>query len=375
MADHRMPAEWEPHRRCWMLWPVRTDNWRCGAGPAQRAFAQVAAAIAMFEPVVVGALPAVAGAAQRTIDQAVADRGDAVRHTVTVAPIEYNDAWMRDIGPTFVVARRSGAVVGLHWRFNAWGGADGGCYSDWSLDVAVPRAVCALADARRIEVPMVMEGGSFHVDGEGTLLTTRECLLHRNRNPSMRADEIEALLKRSLGVVKVIWLDRGVYGDEDTNGHIDNLCFFARPGVVVLTWTDDEQDPQYAQSAAALAVLERATDARGRRLQVVKLHQPDPLYITAEEARGVMVAEGEAMPRTVGTRMPASYANCLVANGGVIVPLFGDEHHDRKAIATLEAVFPERRVVGVASREILLGGGNIHCITQQEPAPRARATM
>ena len=216
----------------------------------------------------------------------------------------------------------------------------------------------------RYKAPMVLEGGSIHTDGEGTLLTTEECLLSEGRNPQLSKAEIEENLKSYLNVKKIIWLKNGVYNDE-TNGHVDNICCFIRPGVVALTWTDDKTDPQYAISQDAYERLSQATDAHGRKLEIHKLHQPGPIYINKEESEGVDGIEG-TLPREEGDRLAGSYVNFYIANGGVVVPVF-DDPHDQAALETLQALFPGRKVLPVPAREILLGGGNIHCITQQQP--------
>jgi agmatine deiminase len=216
----------------------------------------------------------------------------------------------------------------------------------------------------RYKTDFVLEGGSIHVDGQGTLITTEECLLNPNRNPHLGRTEIEDMLREYLNVDKIIWLGRGVYQDE-TSGHVDNLCCFIRPGVLALTWTDDPADPQYEISQDAYERLSTATDARGRRLEIHKIHQPGSLYITDEESLGIDLIEWSA-PRLPGRRLPGSYINFYIANRSVILPVF-DDPCDRKALQDIQALFPEHDVVGVPGREILLGGGNIHCITQQQP--------
>ena len=348
----RMPAEFDPHRGCWMLWPERGDTWRLGAKPAQSCFTRVAEAIAAFEPVTVGVN-------HGQWENARACLPDAIR----VVEISSSDAWMRDVGPTFVI-NASGRLRGIDWKFNAWGGLDGGLYFPWLRDSLVARKILEIEGVKRYRAPLVMEGGAFHVDGQGTLITTEECLLNRNRNPQMTREQIEGALKSYLSVDKVIWLEKGVYQDE-TNGHVDNLCCFVRPGEVLLTWTDDANDPQYAISHSAFETLSTQTDARGRALQVHKIHQPAPMHITATECLGLDVSE-TAKPRNVGDRLAASYVNFYIANGGIVMPLF-DDAQDRPAMDQLSRLFPDRRVVGINSREILLGGGNIHCITQQIP--------
>ena len=211
----------------------------------------------------------------------------------------------------------------------------------------------------------VLEGGSIHSDGEGTILTTEACLLSAGRNPQMSKAEIEQKLLEMLGAEKVIWLPSGIYQDE-TNEHVDNICAFTKPGEVVLAWTDDPQDPQYELSAACLRVLEQETDAKGRSIRVHKLPIPSkPVCMTAKECAGIGLWDGQPT-RTPGERLAASYVNFYVANGGILLPQFGDPM-DVVAQKTLQALFPTREIVPIAAREILIGGGNIHCITQQIP--------
>jgi len=222
----------------------------------------------------------------------------------------------------------------------------------------------------RYRAPFVLEGGAIHVDGQGTLITTEECLLNPNRNPGLSRAEIERLLRRYLNVEVIIWLGKGVHLDE-TDGHVDNLCAFTRPGEVVLTWTDDRRDPQYEISHDAYERLKDARDARGRRLEVHKLAQPGPLVMTKSEAEGVDAAEG-SQPRQAGARLAGSYVNFYIGSRRVVVPLL-DERRDGAALRKLKRLFPGREVVGVPGREILLGGGNIHCITQQVPRGKRSA--
>jgi agmatine deiminase len=349
----RMPAEFEPHDGCWMAWPERPDNWRLAAGPAQRAYAAVAEAIAVSEPVTMA------------VSDAQFERCRALLSaSIRVVEISTDDAWMRDTGPTFVVDG-AGGRRGVDWRFNAWGGFDGGLYSPWDRDDRVAAKVLEIEGAERYRAPLVLEGGSIHVDGEGTVLTTEECLLNRNRNPELSRRQVERALCDYLGAEKVVWLGRGVHNDE-TDGHVDNLACFARPGVVLLTWAGVEADPQQAISGDALERLEAATDARGRTFEVVRLPSPGPILIEAEEAAGVEAAAG-TRPRRAGDRLAASYANSYLGNSRVVMPLL-DERCDDEAIEILRGCFPEREVVGVPAREILLGGGNVHCITQQVPS-------
>ena len=351
---YRMPGEFEPHAGCWMAWPERPDNWRLGAKPAQRAFAAVAEAIAAGEPVTM----AVSDAQFEHCRALLSPR-------IRVVEVSTDDAWMRDVGPTFVLDR-TGARRGVDWRFNAWGGLRGGLYFPWDRDERVARKVLEIEGADRYRAPIVLEGGSIHVDGQGTVIATEQCLLNPNRNPERTREQIERALCEHVGAETVLWLGAGV-PDDETDGHVDNLACFARPGVVLLAWTDDARDPLHAISRDALARLEAARDARGRSLEVVRVPSPGPLRITAEEAAGVDAVAG-TLPRRAGERMAASYVNFYPANGRVVYPVL-DERFDEQAAEVLRGCFPGREMVGVPAREILLGGGGIHCITQQVPAP------
>src|SRR4051812_7363836 len=260
----RMPGEFEPHSGTWLLWPERTSNWRAGAKPAQAAFAAVATAIATGEPVTVGA-------SRAQFVQARSMLPDAIR----VVEMSSDDSWMRDVGPTFVIDGQ-GAVRGVDWRFNAWGGLSGGLYFPWDQDDLVASKVLEIEGNDRYRALIVNEGGAIHVDGEGTALVTEQVLLNANRNPGVSKDAMERHLKAYLGVQSVIWLGEGVVDDE-TGGHVDNLACFVRPGAVALHWTDNKRDPQFAVSQDAFERLSAARDARGRRLAVIKLPLPGPL--------------------------------------------------------------------------------------------------
>jgi agmatine deiminase len=276
-----------------------------------------------------------------------------------------NDAWVRDCGPTFVVDDRGG-MRAVDWRFNAWGGLDGGLYFPWDQDDLVAAKIGDLEGVDRHRAPIVLEGGSIHVDGEGTLVTTEQCLLNPNRNPDHSRTSIEGVLHDHLGVERIVWLGKGVHNDE-TSGHVDNLVCFARPGVVLLTWTDDPSDPQHAVSLDARRRLDATVDAKGRPFEVHLLPSPGPLFTAPEETDDIDPAPG-TIPRTTGNRLAGSYVNAYLTTHGVVVPLL-DPAHDDEALDVYRQVFPERDIVGVEAREILLGGGNIHCITQQVPRP------
>lgn len=350
---YRMPGEFEPHQGVYMLWPYRPDNWRNGGKPAQKTFVNVARAISHFEHVTVG-----------VNDDQYANARTMLPDDVAVVELSSNDSWIRDCGATFVV-NDQGNLRGVDWTFNAWGGLVDGLYFPWDRDNRVAQKMTELERVDRYRLnDFVLEGGAIHVDGEGTLITTEECLLSKGRNPQLSKEQIEAVLKESLNLEQIIWLKKGIYNDE-TNGHVDNIANFVKPGEVVLAWTDDQSDSQYAISRENLDILENATDAKGRKIKVDKLYLPKPITITQEESEGVDAVDG-TLPRTAGERLAASYVNYYTANGGIVFPLFNDPA-DERAQATLQALYPDRKVVGVPAREVLLGGGNIHCITQQIP--------
>jgi agmatine deiminase len=350
----RMPAEWEAHAGCWMIWPERSDNWRLGAKPAQAAFVRVAAAIARFEPVTMMVSARQFANARRLLPAGV-----------RVVEVSTNDAWARDVGASFLV-NGAGALAGVDWPFNAWGGLQRGMYFPWDLDDAVAAKMLQMERAAAYRAPLIVEGGAVHVDGEGTVLVTEACLLAEDRNPGVTRQEMERVLKDHLGASHIVWLAAGVPGDE-TGGHVDNLACFVRPGVVLLTWCDDPGDPHYAVSRDAELRLREARDAKGRPLVVERIPMPTPMFFSEDEAAGIdAIACG--MDRGAGMRLAASYVNFYIANGAVIAPCF-DVPTDAAAHAVLARLFPDREIVMVPAREILLGGGNIHCITQQQPRP------
>lgn len=349
----RMPAEFEPHAGTYMIWPERPDNWRYGAKYAQKAFAETAAAIGGYEP-----LTMLVSAAQYENARA------RLPAYIRVIEMSNNDAWVRDSGATFV-KNDLGALRGVDWKFNAWGGLEDGLYFPWDKDDQIAAKMCELEQADRYRLDdFVLEGGSIHVDGEGTVLTTEACLLSKGRNPLFSKQEIEQKLCEYLNAQKVIWLEHGIYQDE-TNEHIDNVCCFVKPAVAALAWTDDAADPQYAYSKSCYDILSAAKDARGRAFEIHKIPLPAPITINAQESEGVDTS-ADSQSRAAGTRLAASYINYYVCNGAVIMPAF-DDPMDAKAKQITQKLYPDRTVIQIYAREILLGGGNIHCITQQVP--------
>ena len=349
-----MPSELDEHECTYLLWPERPDNWRGGAKPAQAAFKQVIETIAKYEPVVLG------------VNQSQYSHVLGMNmKNVQVVEISNNDSWIRDTGATMVVNGK-GEMRAVDWAFNGYGGLVDGIYFPWDLDDMIAAKMANIEDVDRYRADdFVLEGGSIHSDGEGTLLVTEETLLSEGRNPGMSKEEIEEKLIEYTGAEKVLWVPFGVYKDEDTNGHVDNICQFVAPGKVVLAWEDNEEDPQHERSVKDLEYLESVTDAKGRKLEIHKIHVPNIITITKEESEGVDVVEG-TFPRNEGDRLPASYVNYYNCNGAIILPVFNDPH-DADAVKTLQELFPDRTIEPIYAREILLGGGNIHCITQQVP--------
>ena len=332
-----MPAEWEEHARCWMAWPCRESLWGDRLDDAREAYAEVARAIAAFERVTM-----ICNSAD------VAEASLACGGGIEMLSLPIDDSWVRDIGPTFLVNRRPGAggepLGGVDWRFNGYGEK----YPDHANDAALAEQIIERVGARRFGVPFVLEGGAIHVDGEGTLIATEECLLHPNRNRGLAKEQVEEHLKAMLGVTKVIWLPYG-YEDDETDGHVDEVACFVRPGVILAQTTNDPDDGNFERFRENVAALRAATDARGRALQVVTVPQP------------------ERQERGDGRRLTLSYVNFCIANGGVVMPSF-DAPQDDRAFRTLRELFPGRSVVQVRATDIVQGGGGIHCITLQQPA-------
>lgn len=348
-----MPAEYDKHQGCIMIWPERADSWQYGAAYARKAFANVAKAISKSEKVTVC-----------TSFEGYDTAREMLPPEIRVIEMSSDDSWARDVMPTFV-KNKEGVVRGIDWGFNAWGGLVDGLYFPWDRDNKMARKFC---DVMNVDVydnrDFIMEGGAIHVDGDGTAMVTEACLLSKGRNPDMSKDEIEEMLKNYLGVSKVIWLPCGIYEDE-TNEHIDNVCAFVSPGHVVLAWTNDNSDPQYEMSVKCYETLINSTDAKGRSIKITKLPLPKPIYMTAWECEGLINFDGEPT-RTDGYRLAASYVNFYISNGAIVMPKFDDDNDD-KARDILKELFPTREIIQIDARNILIGGGNIHCITQQIP--------
>jgi agmatine deiminase len=345
-----MPAEWELHAATWLAWPHHTPDWPGKFGAIPWVFAEIVRAIARSERVRLIARDAGHEArARRALTQAGAplERVDFLRAST-------DRGWLRDMGPIFVVRDAKGRreLAATSWRFNGWAK-----YPNWRRDDAAKDRLLKRLGVRTWQPEaagrrVVLEGGAIDVDGEGTLLATEECLLSdvQARNPHLGRDGIEQALCDQLAAEHVIWLGGGIAGD-DTHGHVDDLARFVAPAVVVLAAEDDPEDVNYRTLAENRERLEGARDAKGRRLEIVRLPMPAPLFFA-------------------GTRLPASYLNFLITNGAVLVPTFNDPM-DRVALGILAELFPDRAVVGIHAVDLVWGFGTLHCLTQQEPSPGA----
>jgi agmatine deiminase len=328
---YSFPAEWTQHARTWMAWPARPATWHGGIEAARAVHVELAKAIAAFEPVTMVCSPG-----------EMAEASLMCGPGIDLVPIPLSDGWMRDIGPTFVMDT-AGKIAGVDWIFNGWGGL----HNDFAADAAVAAEVLKIRSCPRLAAPIVLEGGAVSGDGQGTLLVTEECLLDPRRNPGKSKADLEQVLAYYLGARSVIWLGRGYEGDE-TGGHVDEIACFVKPGTVMLQVTSDPEDPNYLIQHDNLARLRSARDVNGQQLEVVEIQQPE-------------------RREQDGRRLTLSYINFVFANGGLIVPSFGDPADD-PAFRIFQNLFPDRKIIQLLADDLVIGGGGMHCITQQEPA-------
>jgi agmatine deiminase len=336
-----MPAEWEPHEATWLSWPHTRNTWPGAFEGIPETFVEFVRNLTTSELVRINVADA---------DMEASVRGLLVRSGVPTERVRFhhhptNDCWVRDHGPIYVVrdhtGRRQRAIV--DWGYNAWGAK----YPPFDLDDQVPRRIAEEFHELRFEPGMILEGGSIEVDGRGLLLTSEACLLHPNRNPELSRREIEQRLRDFLGVTKILWLGAGIVGD-DTDGHIDDLTRFVGPSRVVTAVEPDPREENHQPLAENLRRLRSMTDGSGRPLEIIPLPMPEPIEFASQ-------------------RLPASYANFLIANTVVLVPVFR-QPRDAEALAVLQRVFPDRRVIGIECTRMVWGLGAIHCATQQQPA-------
>lgn len=333
---YRMPAEWEQHEATWLAWPHDLETWPREIRDLESTYLELIDYLQNGEKVHILVQNK---EVEASVSQKLHQRG--MTKNVWLHVIETNSPWIRDYGPTFVVRKDARALV--RWKFNAWGEK----YKPFYHDSTASEQIVKEMNAQEFCSEMILEGGSIDVNGQGACMTTEECLLNSNRNPALKRAEIEKHLENFLGVKHVIWLKKGIEGD-DTDGHVDQVARFVNPTSVVTAYEEDSKDPNYNRLEENVKILTQAHDQDGKKLNVVMIPMPD------------QVERGSA-------RFPASYVNFYIANQYVLVPIFGDKQ-DTKALGILKSLFPGRTVVGIPAIPLVYGQGAIHCITQQEPA-------
>jgi agmatine deiminase len=343
---YAMPAEWAPHRATWLAWPHNLETWPKQLGTVREIWVRMIQALADGEKV---SLLVDDDRTRHDVAARLNEVGAAMEN-ISIMRIPTVDVWMRDYGPTFVTRGGSENPLALNdWIFNAWGRK----YAAYEDDDRVTKDIASLIKVPVFNHSVVLEGGSIDVNGAGTCLITEQCLLNQNRNPHMTREEIEQFLKSALGVSHLIWLGRGIAGD-DTDGHIDDIARFVNPTTVACVLEGNPGDENHVPLRENYERLQDARDQHGHKLTVVTLPCPAPVH-------------------DEGSRLPASYANFYIANEVVLVPIF-DDSNDQKALGTLQELFPKRRVMGLPCRAVVAGLGAIHCVTQQEPSILASRT-
>ena len=337
--NYYMPPEWYEHECCWMQWPhedpnrnsyLEVESWsHFDFEKGRHKWAEVAKAISNFEKVKMIVQP---------IDIKIAKT--ILHNSIEICEIKNDDCWARDSGATFLLNDQR-KLGGIDWEFNGWGK-----FNPHDSDNKIAKFMIEKSSAEYFKSTMVLEGGSIHVDGAGTLITTEQCLLNKNRNPNLSKIEIEENLKKYLNIKKIIWLKHGT--DEGTDGHVDNIACFADENKVLALACNDKQDPFYDKLNENLEILKTEKDAEGRRLEVIEIEMSYKRLIPDDDE-------------------PSSYINFYIANGGIVMPSFDDEKADKKAQNIIKSVFPKRKILALNGIDISLGGGNIHCITQQQP--------
>ena len=338
-----MPAEWERHDAIWLSWPHDPITFPDRVEKAENIYVELIRAISACEKVNLFVRDdAMKKRAKIYLKEGGVNLGDIIFHVY-----DYADVWFRDYGPIFLVNKNNGSLAMTHWIFNAWGGK----YETLMKDTNIPDFINQQMKLPCFKPGIILEGGSIEVNGKGTLLTTEQCLLNKNRNPHLTRENIEEYLREYLGVSHIIWLKNGIEGD-DTDGHIDDIARFVNPTTVLCAYEEDKNDENYPILLESYETLFKAKDQDGKRLNIIKL--PMPGFIVDEEGR-----------------LPASYANFYIGNKVVLAPIFGHEN-DKRALDIIQAQFPDRRVVGINCTDLVYGLGTIHCISQQQPAPKVK---
>jgi agmatine deiminase len=344
-----MPAEWEPHEATWLAWPHERTDWPGKFAPVPWVYADIVRVLSRVERVRI----LVADGKEKRLALDALKKSGANLNAVDFYIVPTDRGWIRDFGPIFIKLDDHKGATGeidiTKWRFNAWAKYDSWKRDDAAVRKITPRLKMRVWEAEQEGRPIVLEGGSIDVNGRGTLLTTEECLLstEQARNPGLSREDIERIFRDYFAVTNVLWLNRGIAGD-DTHGHVDDLARFVDATTVVTVVEQDPSDVNYEPLQENLARLREMKDQGGRPLRIETLPMPQPVFFD-------------------GQRLPASYANFYIANGTVVVPTFNDAN-DRIALETLAALFPGRAVIGIACRDLVLGLGTLHCMTQQQPA-------
>ncbi|MEN8905126.1 MAG: agmatine deiminase family protein [Clostridiales bacterium] len=330
--NYRVPAEWDKHKFTLMAWPVVEADWPGSINEIYDVFSDTVRKILKFEHVKIIVKP-------HLIDQCKNYCGQ----KVDFITIENDDSWIRDSGPV-MLKNDNKKTAGLNWKFNAWGGK-----YPYEKDNLISPKVMNLLKIPYFDIPIIMEGGSIDTDGEGTALTTKECLLNKNRNPKLSIDDIEDVIKKYYNIKKVIWLEKGLYGD-DTDGHIDNLACFVKPGLLMLQVCYDKSDPDYERTMENIRIIKNSVDALGRSIEIIEIEKPKISYYN-------------------DMLLTLSYINFYFVNNGIILPLFDskNEKTNVKVYDILKSLFPERKIETIEGSVLARGGGNIHCLTQQFP--------
>ncbi len=335
---YRMPAEWEPQEAIWLSWPHNINSWPGQFRPIPDAFADIVKQISRFEKVRINCATHLQERAKRLCTTAGADMAQ-----VTFYNHATNDAWCRDHGPIFIRQKTTGVIALTDWRFNAWGDK----YPPYDLDDKIPASIGRKLKLHRFNNEMVLEGGSIDVNGRGLLLTSEQCLLHKNRNPHLSKVHIERNLKAFLGVKTVLWLGEGIVGD-DTDGHIDDITRFYKTDGFVTCVETNRRDANYKLLAANMERLQGFRTPSGHKFDIVTIPMPKAIAFQ-------------------GQRVPASYANFLIINGAVLVPQFRQPKRDALAREIIGGCFPDREIVGIDCYHLIWGLGTLHCISQQQP--------
>lgn len=322
-----MPAEWKRHKGMIMQWPVENGVFRDRWEEAELVYADVANKISAHEKVYMIVKPELEYEARKLCNS-----------NIEFIVIPHDDSWARDSGPTYI--KNKNKIAMINWEFNAWGQK----FHSWEQDNAIPKRLSNIMGVQCFDIPIVLEGGSIHTNGCNTILTTKECLLNSNRNPNMTQTQIEKVLTDTLGAERVVWLEYGIYGDVDTDGHVDNVACFIDENTVLIQVCEDKNNPNYERSKRNIEILWKAN------LNIIKIHQPP---VTIEN----------------GVLYPLSYINFVYVNDGIVMPIFGGncKWADEAAVSLMKDIFPHRKIITVDGMAIIRGGGNVHCITQQIP--------